>query len=217
MDRRVLVGIGVVGVVALAAWAFSPSDAFRRLAWLANRPLLFAVVLIGLSLVRPAFAWPNTLLAVAVGYAYGLAGAPFALFLMDITAWPPYAFGRRAGGDGQIATVAKRFVDGTGDFRSVAATRLLPLPADVISVAAGVGEVKFKPFVLGTAVGELPWAVGGVVAGTTIQSLRTSSLADAIDPRLIAAAAVAALLMFAGPAYRHYRNESAREGSTSPE
>ncbi len=65
------------------------------------------------------------------------------------------------------------------------------------------------PFVVGSAVGELPWAVAGTVAGASAGRIATDGLASVFDPWLVAAAGLAGLLLLAGPAYRHYRSSAA--------
>jgi uncharacterized membrane protein YdjX (TVP38/TMEM64 family) len=218
MNRRVrlTLGAGVALVVALGALLTSPAVVFSRLSWLAANPLVFAVVLLAVSVVRPFLAWPTTLLAVAAGYGFGLlAGLPFAVLLMTLTALPPFLLARRARGSGRVTSVSEQFVDRAGDFRSVAASRFLPAPSDVVSVAAGVANVSLLPFLAGTAVGELPWAVAGVLLGSSFDELSTDSLAGVVDVRLVVAVAFIGLLGLAGPLYRHLSDSSATGESAS--
>ncbi|SFK80738.1 Uncharacterized membrane protein YdjX, TVP38/TMEM64 family, SNARE-associated domain [Halogranum rubrum] len=213
MNRRVRLALGgAVGlVVVLGLFLTSPAAFLSRLSWVAANPLLFAAVLLVVSVVRPFLAWPTTLLAVAAGYAYGLAvGLPFALLLMTVTALPPFLLARRARGTGRMTTVSEQFVERTGDFRSVAASRFLPAPSDVVSVAAGVANVSLVPFLLGTAVGELPWAIAGVFLGSSLDGLSglsADSLASVVDVRLVAAVALVGLVVLAGPLYRHVTSQ----------
>lgn len=205
MDRRTRLGAGVLALtlVALLAWAVSPSVALSSLRWLAARPLLFGTALLALSVVRPFLAWPTTLLAVGAGYGYGLLGFPLALGLMTITALPPYGFGLRArGGGGRVTGTAERFLARAGGVRSVTAVRLLPAPSDVVSVGAGVAGVRLRSLLVGTALGEVPWAALGTLAGATVGTLTTGSLARATDPRVVAGAALLGVAALAGPVYR---------------
>jgi uncharacterized membrane protein YdjX (TVP38/TMEM64 family) len=197
---RLLVGVGTLAVVATAAWIASPSAVLSRLAWLSADPIRFAAFLVALALVRPLLAWPTTLIAIAAGYGYGVEGFPIALALITLTSVPPYLFARRTRGDGRFSTAGERIVRTAGDVRSVTASRLLPAPSDVVSIGAGVAGVRLLPYVLGTALGEIPWAIAGVLAGASLDSLGTGSLSAAFDPRLVAAAALAALLLLVGPA-----------------
>jgi uncharacterized membrane protein YdjX (TVP38/TMEM64 family) len=199
---RLLFG-GLALTVLVTAVAVAPATTLRRLAWLTADPLRFAVALFAVALFRPLVAWPTTLLAVAAGYGYGLVGLPYALALITFTSVPPFVVARRLGRESWVATQGERLVHEAGDVRSVVASRLLPAPSDVVSVAAGVSGVSLPAFVLGTAVGELPWAVVGVLAGSSLGSLSTASLA-AVDLRLVVAAGLTAVLLLAGPAYRAF-------------
>jgi uncharacterized membrane protein YdjX (TVP38/TMEM64 family) len=206
MDRRVRLGagVGLVAVVAALAVLTSPAAVLDRLAWVAADPLRLTLTLVAVAVVRPLFAWPTTLLAVAAGYGLGLGGFPLALALVVVTSLPPYWMAGLSAGDGAVAAAGERLVDEAGDVRSVVGSRLLPLPSDVVSAGAGVAGVPFRAFALGTAVGEVPWVAAGVVAGDSFATLSTASLSAAMDPRVVVGAAVLAALAFAGPAYRLY-------------
>ncbi|MGM0590197.1 MAG: VTT domain-containing protein [Halobacteriota archaeon] len=205
--RHALAGLGVLAVVVVAA-AASPDAALGTLAWLATDPIRFGVALIVLAVIRPLLVWPTTLLALAVGYGYGVGGLPVALALIVGTSVPPYLLARRLTGGGRVAAAGKRFVDTTGGVRSVAASRLVPAPSDVVSVGAGIAGVRLGSFLVGTAIGELPWAVVGVLAGDSLETLSTGTLAQVADPRLAVALALAGVLLLAGPLYRHVRGRS---------
>ncbi|SHG81364.1 TVP38/TMEM64 family protein [Halobaculum gomorrense] len=222
MNRRALAGGLVAAAIAVALLSASPSAVLDRLSWAVATPTRLLAVLLALTLVRPLLAWPVTLLAVVAGYGFGLTAVPLSLAAMVLTSVPPYLFARRGrgsdpaavGGDRLTAAVGdlvdravgagERAVSVAGGTRSVAASRLLPFPSDAVSLAAGLAGVRAGPFVLGSAVGELPWAVAGTVAGASAGRVAEAGLAGAVDPRLIAAAALAGLLLLAGPAYRHY-------------
>lgn len=202
---RLVAGFALFFVVAGAALLTSPGWVLSRLSWLVADPVRFVVVLLLLVLVRPLLAWPTMLLAVLVGYAWGLPGLPAALALMTLTGVPPYLVGRRSSGDGRFARMGERAVGVAGDFRTVAASRLVPAPSDVVSIAAGVAGVRFSSFLAGTAVGELPWAFAGVVAGRSIGTVLDEGLSAVVDPTLVLAALVAAILLVGSPVYRHVR------------
>jgi uncharacterized membrane protein YdjX (TVP38/TMEM64 family) len=202
--RRPRLGLGVALLtVVVAAVLVAPTVALQRLAWLVADPLRFSVALFVVALVRPLVAWPTTLLAVAAGYGYGVVGLPYALALITLTSVPPFVVAKRLGGDSWAATQGARVVSEAGDLRSVVASRLLPAPSDVVSVAAGISGVSLPTFVVGTAVGELPWAVVGILAGSSLDSLAGAS-PGAVDLRLVAAAGLTAVLLLAGPVYRAF-------------
>jgi uncharacterized membrane protein YdjX (TVP38/TMEM64 family) len=206
MDRRVRLGagVGLIALVAALAVLTSPAAVLSRLAWVAADPLRLSLALVAVAVVRPLFAWPTTLLAVAAGYGLGLGGFPLALALVVVTSLPPYWVAGLSAGDGSVAAAGERLVAETGDVRSVVGSRLLPLPSDVVSAGAGVAGVPLRAFALGTAVGEVPWVAAGVVAGDSFATLSTVSLSAAMDPRVVVGAAILAGLAFAGPAYRLY-------------
>jgi len=205
MNRRVRLGLGAAAAVVVAAAVLvSPGAALERLAWLAGDPLRFGVALAVLAAIRPLLGWPTTLLAVAAGAGYGVAGAPFALCLVVGTSLPAYALAGRLAGDGRVAAAGRRFRAETGDLRAVTASRLLPAPSDVVSAAAGIAGVPLVPFLAGTAVGEVPWVVAGTLAGASLDSLADGSLslATVADPRVVVLAALLGVLAVARPAYR---------------
>jgi len=202
MQRRLLAGGLTLLGVAAAAWLVSPAvaiDAFERLA---SAPLLFTVVLAAVAVVRPFVAWPTLLLPIAVGYAYGVAGLPLALAALVVTSLPPYWFGISAAGSGRLTTAGERLLSETGGVRGVASARLFPVPSDAISVAAGAMRVRLRPFLAGTLLGELPWAILGILAGSSVDRLTTGDLSGAVDPWLLAGMTALAILLLAGPSYR---------------
>ncbi|QKY21386.1 TVP38/TMEM64 family protein [Halolamina sp. CBA1230] len=203
---RAAIGVAVLLAVGLGAALTSPRWLLSRLDWLAADPLRFGAALVALALIRPLLAWPTTLIAVVVGYGWGLRGLPVALALIALTSVPPFLLARRSADGGRFAIAGARAVDATGDLRSVIVSRLLPAPSDVVSVGVGLSGVPLRAFVVGTAIGELPWAVAGIVAGQSIERVLREGLGAVIDPQLILAAGVAAVLLLAGPAYRHFRD-----------
>jgi uncharacterized membrane protein YdjX (TVP38/TMEM64 family) len=207
---RTTVGLALAVVVA-AAVLVSPDAVVARAAWLAADPVRLVVAAVALALVRPFLAWPTTLVAVVVGYGLGVAGLPLAVALIALTSVPPFLFARRYGRTGRLAAAGEAFVERTGDLRSVVASRLVPAPSDVVSVAAGVAGVRLRPFVLGTAVGETPWAVAGVLAGASAETLAAGDVAGAVDLRLVAAAGLAAVLLLVPSLYAWYDERTDRE------
>lgn len=213
MHRRALVAFALVVVVAVASLAVSPGATMATLDALTADPLLFALALVACYLCRPFVAWPTTLLAVVVGYGYGVAlGVPVGLLGAVLTSMPVWAAGRYLGdgGGNPLAWLApgERFLDAagayfetTGDFRGVTAARLAPLPADAVTATAAMTGVSLPAFVAATLVGELPWTVAAVLVGASLSSLSADGV-GAVDVRLVAGLAVAAAIVLAGPLYR---------------
>lgn len=207
--NRFLAGLALLLVIGAGALLTSPRWLLARVAWLAADPVRFVTVLILLAAVRPLLTWPTTLLAVIVGYGWGLQGLPLALGLIVLTSVPLFVVGRRSKTGGRFAAVGEQAVDITGDLRSVIISRLFPAPSDVVSFAAGLSGVPVRAFALGTAIGELPWAFAGIVAGQSIETVLAEGLGAVVSPELIVAAALVGLLLLAGPVYRHAKEESA--------
>ncbi|AFK20212.1 TVP38/TMEM64 family protein [Haloferax mediterranei ATCC 33500] len=201
---RLAAGLALAAVLVGVLLA-SPETVVSRATWVAADPVRLVVVVSALALVRPLLAWPTTLLALIVGYGLGPVGLPFALTLIVLTSIPPYLFARRYRGSTRLADMGERTIAVTGSIRGVTASRLLPIPSDVVSVAAGVSNVSLAAFTLGTAVGELPWAIGGVVAGASVETLTTESFGAIVRPEFIALAAVAGVALLVPTVYRRYR------------
>lgn len=207
--HRFVAGLALLLVIATGALLTSPRWVLARVAWLAADPVRFVGVLVLLAAVRPFLAWPTTLLAVVIGYGWGVRGLPFALALIVLTSIPLFLLGRRSKTGGRFADAGERAVDVTGDLRSVVISRLFPAPSDVVSFAAGLSGVSVRAFALGTAIGELPWAFAGVVAGQSIETVLAAGLGAVVSPQLVVAAALVGVLLLAGPVYRHATQESA--------
>ncbi|MFB6220289.1 MAG: TVP38/TMEM64 family protein [Halolamina sp.] len=205
--HRFVAGLALLVLIAASALLTSPRWLLVRVSWLAADPVRFIGALVLLAVVRPLLAWPTTLLAVVVGYGWGLRGLPVALALIVLTSIPLFLVGRRSSTGGRFADTGARAVDVTGDLRSVVISRLFPAPSDVVSFAAGLSGVPLRAFALGTAIGELPWAFAGVVAGESIETVLAEGLGAVVGPRLIGATALVGLLLLAGPAYRYVKNE----------
>ncbi|WP_119821746.1 TVP38/TMEM64 family protein [Halalkaliarchaeum desulfuricum] len=210
--RRIAIGTAVLVVVLVGAWTTSPERALSALVWLADRPVAFGAVLLAVAVVRPFLAWPTTPLAIAAGYGYGLWGVPIGVGLLTLTAVPPYLIAVRTVPDGRVSAAGARLVDAGGGVRTVTASRLLPAPSDVITVACGAARVPPRPFLLGTAAGELPWVIAGVLIGVSAESLLADGLV--LDWRFVAGLALLGALLLAGPVYRVYRGDTAPAGTT---
>jgi uncharacterized membrane protein YdjX (TVP38/TMEM64 family) len=212
--QRLLVGSILAAVAAVAVVGRSPTAVLRWVESLAGQPALFAVVLAGLYLCRPLALLPVAVCSVLVGYVYGLAGIPVALAGAAVTNLPVFLLARYTTLGGSFATRfgthAGRFVATAGAFRSVLVARLLPLPSDAVSYAAGLTRVPLGYYVLGSTCGEIPWVVAAVLAGRSMHDLTAPGATVGLDV-VVGLLALAALLL-AGPAYR-YLSEEQRPGT----
>jgi len=204
LSRRGIVGVLVALSVICGALLVSPAAAIDRVQAVADDPVLFGVVLLGLYLVRPLFAWPTTILSVAVGYGYGFLGLPFALGGIALTTVPPFLAVRwfdRGVDVGRVGEASEQFFATTGDFRGVMAARIAPVPADVVTCAAGLGDVRLRTVIAGTVVGEIPWTVVAIAVGTSADRLAAGRMTTIGLPVTLAMLALAVILL-AGPARR---------------
>ncbi len=203
--KRQLLGLaGLVGVAVVAAMLFSPETVIAELEALATRPLLFALALVVVYLVRPFLLWPVSSIALVLGFLYGPAVAfPLALAGAGLTALPPYFIGRYAQSEigvfGTLSASGEEFVDTVGEFRGVVAARFSPVPGDPISYAAGLSNVSLRPFLAGTVVGEIPWAVVTIFAGASMRTLTLSEFS--VSWELAVALTALAVILLTGPIY----------------
>jgi len=204
MQRRRRLGAGVLTVLTLGAvtWQVTPAAAFAWADAVAARPLQYGLLLAVATLVRPAVAWPPTALSVAVGYGYGPLGVPLALVFVVLTSLPPYWFGGHTATEGRVTAAGNQLLAETGSLRGLIGARLLPIPSDLVSVGAGATAVRLRPFLATTAVGELPWAILGVLAGHSLSRLQQRGLSGEVDLWILVGLTAAGVLLLAGPCYR---------------
>ena len=204
--RRQLVGLGGLLLVALAGTVLlSPARVVAGLDGLADRPLVFAAALVVLYLARSLFLWPVTFVSVLLGYLYDpWLAVPVALAGAALTGVVPFLVARHVvPGAGLFATVGdfgERAVGSVGAFRSVVVARLVPIPTDAVSYAAGLSEVSLPTFVVATGVGELPWTLLAVAAGNSMRTLSIEGFS--VEPSVVLGLLALALLLLAGPVYR---------------
>ncbi|WP_439027111.1 TVP38/TMEM64 family protein [Haloarchaeobius sp. DT45] len=220
LSPRAVGGVALVALVLAASLLISPDAVLVHVEALAAEPLLFGLALVVLYSLRPLVAWPTTLVAVVVGYGYGVAlGVPIGLAGAVFTSMPPFFAARWVDGGGpvplldrfspvgQFRSSAERYFETAGGFRGVTAARLAPIPADAVTCTASVSGVSLRSFVAGTLVGELPWTIAAVVVGSSANTLTTHGL-GAIGLPLAVAMVVSAAVLLAGPAYETFAHSS---------
>ena len=94
--------------------------------------------------------------------------------------------------------------------RAVAGTRLLPLPSDAVTVGAAAADVGTRPFLVGTAIGELPWVLSGAAVGVSLDRLAAAD-GSLVDPIVILGMAAVGALVLAGPLYRTFLRPDAAQ------
>ncbi|GAB3039968.1 TVP38/TMEM64 family protein [Natronobiforma cellulositropha] len=227
-SRRALAGLVVLGALLTAGVVFSPTAVVGGLESVSSDPVRFGLLVAGLYLVRPLFAWPTTPLAVVVGYGFGVrVGVAVALVGVVCTVIPTFLAARWfAAGEPTEPPATRlecalegtgralaRYYEHAGPVRGVVASRLAPIPSDVSTAAAAVSGVRLRHLVVGTALGELPWTVAGVVVGASAATLTAEGLGE-LGLGFALACALAAVLVLAGPAYRHLRGRERADGET---
>lgn len=205
--------LGLLTLGLLLGLLLSPANALDHIHALLASPW-FPVLLVGLYIVRPFLAWPITAVSLLVGYRYGLmVGLPVALIGAVGTSMIPYGVGRYVqsphGWIGWVAAGSERFFTVTGDLRGLIAVRLAPTPAEPVSAAAGMAGIPLSVFVLGTAVGELPWTLAAVIAGHSMHQFTLSAATP--DAWLVLGGLLAGLVLIAGPAYRYVHRRISAE------
>ena len=207
--KRQVLGMACLGVLALVATLlFSPATVVTKLEHLATHPLQFAVALVAVYLVRPFLLWPVSSIALVLGYVYDpIIALPIALIGAGISGLPPFFVARYARSDvgpfGSVADTGRQLTNAVGETRGVLVARLSPIPGDPISYASGLTNVSFGAFVLGTVVGEVPWALVTVVAGSSMRTLSVTGFT--LSPAAVLAIAGLGVIVLAGPLYNHLR------------
>lgn len=214
VGRKEVAGLAVLAVVVLAGVLTSPDRVLAALVALGDRPVLFVGLLLVVYLVRPFLAWPTMAVSMGVAVVLGpVVGLPVALVGAVVTSLPAFYLGgwfQGAGGRaGRLERGGTAYFGTTGAIRGVTAARLAPVPADVVSAAAGLSGVPLWAYAAGTLVGELPWTVAAVLVGGSARTLATAGLSGLGMP-LLAATTVAAVFLLAGPLYRALQEATAQ-------
>ena len=199
LSRRLWLRLGAVVLVLLAGAAVTlsvdlPTVAGMR-SWLdEGGPARWPAAVFGVALAlqtpvsRSAI---SVLLGAVVGFPAGLAvalggGLLGGLAGFALSRWlGREAVARLAGA--RLAALDRRV--GERGFASVLAARLAPVaPFMVVSYAAGLSSVRLVPYLLGTAVGLVPWSVLYVSIGASVTAIDSSMpLADVVAPLAVLA------------------------------
>lgn len=204
---RVRLGVAAAWIVVIAGyqlWAFahghSPRQAVRDLvemlrgnAW---GPLLF----VGAYLVRPLLLLSSAMLSIGAGYLYGFwAGLGLVALAANGSALVGYAVGRLITGDA-IDSAPGRLARGTQrvrvhGFMGVLLARLLFIPYDLVSYAAGTARIPVARFAAATVLGTIPGMVSFVSLGTSLATLGSAD--PHVDRQLLALSAAMLLVALA--------------------
>jgi len=172
----------IAGVLVLAAlWKWSPAKDWINLAslktaaeWLRRQPLS-PVLVMGTYVVGGVVAFPVTLMIIATVIVFGpWLGLLYALAGSELSAVVVFSAGRLLGRDA-VQRLAGSFLNrlshklSKAGLLAVITFRIIPVaPFSVINLIAGVSEVRFRDFALGTFIGMLPGVIAIVLLADRI-------------------------------------------------
>jgi uncharacterized membrane protein YdjX (TVP38/TMEM64 family) len=200
--RRVSASVALAlwGVLVAAVWILlaraegGPAAELARWLGAVVRPGVGVPVLLAAFVVRPVLLIPVTVLTAFAGWWLGPAlGFAFAWGAVTVSAAVPYVLARALRGPVSAPTPSRgwRGALGRDPFRTVLVARLMMLPGDLVSAAAGAVRVPWVPFLGATALGGAPGLAVGVLAGASLDDPDVFTWsAVRIDPATLAAAAV---------------------------
>ncbi|MFN2321465.1 MAG: TVP38/TMEM64 family protein [Trueperaceae bacterium] len=184
--------------IVLARAEGGPSAELARWLALVVRPGVGVPVLLVAFAVRPVLLIPVTVLTAFSGWWLGpWLGFAFAWGAVTASAAVPYVLARALRGRATAAASPRgwRGALGRDPFETVLVARLMMLPGDLVSAAAGAVRVPWGPFLGATALGGVPGLAVGVLAGASLDDPDVFTWsAVRIDPATIVAAAVALAL-----------------------
>lgn len=147
---------------------------------------LAPLVFIAISSLRPLLFVPAGVISIVGGLAFGLFfGTIYTVISSTIGAIMAFAIARYFGRELIQKILRGRTEKWSGALNGqgvylIFLTRLLPIfPFDAISYAAGLSQIKFTDFALGTILGVIP--------GTLIYSFLGSTIHEGLSPRFVGA------------------------------
>jgi phosphatidylserine/phosphatidylglycerophosphate/cardiolipin synthase-like enzyme/uncharacterized membrane protein YdjX (TVP38/TMEM64 family) len=203
------VGLLIAGVLAMAAlWRWTPLGAWLDIAsvqdageWIRRQPLSPLLVAAG-YILGGLIAFPVTLMVVATVLVFGpWWGLAYALIGAELSALLLFWAGRRLGRDtvrrfaGSLLNRVSQRLSEAG-VATVVTFRIVPVaPFSVINLIAGVSEIHWRDFALGTLVGMMPGVLTIVfLADRIVASLRTPSTGQLLGLGLAVLAVVGGLM-----------------------
>lgn len=137
--------------------------------------------------IGPVVFFPTSILSLAAGIAYGVwPGALYILFGATGAAATGYLMARYFG-DSVLKFHSFKWSDQVFEkvdergFLYVLILRLIPLMGfDILSYISGIARVRFKSFILATALGIIPGTLAYAFLGSSIESGETSTIIMAV-------------------------------------
>lgn len=208
--------VAAVAWIALVAgsmgWAVSqgigPAEAAQQLVSALQGSSWGPVAFVAAYLARPLIFFSASVVTVAGGFLFGpVAGIALVLVAANGSAMVAYFlarwFGRRPlDGGGRWNSYAQRML--RHSFETVLVARLLFVPYDLVSYAAGAARINPVAFLAGTALGSAPTTVAFVLFGASLESFDGG--VPSVNPTvLIASGALLAAALAAAHVLRRRR------------
>lgn len=181
-----LIGIGVLALWAHRSGWVEQLEPQKLRSLLNSFGALAPLVFIVISSLRPLLFVPAGLISIVGGLAFGLLlGTVYTVISSTIGAIIAFTLTRYFGQElirkiwpGRTEKWSQA-LHGQGMYL-IFLTRLLPIfPFDAISYAAGLSQIKFCDFILGTILGVIP--------GTLLYTFLGSTIHEGLSPRLVGA------------------------------
>lgn len=229
LRRRVPAAVAIVLWVVLVATTWTllarveggPAVGVARALTALARPGVGVPVLLLAFAVRPLLLVPVTVLTAFAGWWLGTAlGFAVAWGAATVSAAVPYALARALRGspaERDAPQRAWRRLVSRDPFQTVLVARLMMLPGDFVSAAAGLLRVPWWRFLAATALGGAPGLAVGVLAGA---SLDTGDVFDVtavrVEPLTLVAAGAAFAAAYGLAAWLRRRSRRAATTTTPP-
>jgi uncharacterized membrane protein YdjX (TVP38/TMEM64 family) len=166
-----------------------------------------------LHIIRPFTFIPVTPFTIAGGYIYGhVFGLALAMVGTTLAAVITFFLSRYLFRDYLKKRLSTHYAGfdsrfDSGGIFTVAAMRVIPiLPFDAVGYVAGVSSIRFRDYLLGTLLGELP--------GAFVLTMLGNSLTNIDSPWFIVSLALAILLFLLPEAYRRLYKKPEDKGQT---
>ncbi|MCL4558656.1 MAG: TVP38/TMEM64 family protein [Deltaproteobacteria bacterium] len=186
LDRKTVIKVSVLVIIFTVATAVVYVTPLKRytdpralkaffVSWGYWAPVIFVAVFA----VKSVVPFPSSILALAGGLVFGpFYGAVYSIVGSVISASIAYQVSRRLGRDfvnkvlGTKARTLDRLTHVHG-LEVVLFFRMVPsLPFDVFNLGAGLSDITFRDFFIGTALGMIPWSFALSYLGDRMANLR---------------------------------------------
>ena len=178
--RGAVIVVWVAAVVVYQVWAsrngLGPGDAAVELVDTIKGSTWGPLALILAYVIRPLLLFSAALLTIAAGFLFGpIAGVVIVIVGANASAMIAYGIGRWFGtGTSSTTEIGERLARyttrlRTRSFETTLILRLLFVPFDLVSYAAGLSRIHPGAFLAGTAIGSIPGTLAFVLVGASIE------------------------------------------------